>query len=455
MNAHDPGIDAESGEGATAEKESHRKKLLRRIQETGHQVLNGDDVAWGKLLSMGGTAITRTPNAILLNGEVAFEADPEQAKTQQSPPGRVAVKVKTLAEALADIDPPDILVERLRIAKGYTYSLTAITGTGKTAFLVRLALSIAFGLPVGGVPVTPTRVLYLAGENPDDTLPRFTVAAHAMGIDLAEVGDRIIITTATFDIGATGDIIAEQVSAYGDVGLVIVDTGPSFFAASNFADGENSNMDMINFAHALRSAAKTLGKKTTLIAAMHPAKAAASKEDLVPRGGGAFVNEVDGNLTLWSKDGGATAELHWTRKFRGAQFEPLMLRNVKTSNGGMPDASGKPMVSVYAAEMTEGEVIQQEKVDRSNAEKILAVLLKAPKNGMGPTEIAKEAKLFNKNGEPLKSTVGTILKTFEAEKMVTKINGNYALTAKGKKQAGATAGLNGVPPISWVDDLDE
>jgi hypothetical protein len=39
-------------------------------------------------------------------------------------------------------------------------------------------------------------------------------------------------------------------------------------------------------------------------------------------GGSAFLNEVDGNLTLW-----ATAErqmtLHWQGKFRGPEFEPM------------------------------------------------------------------------------------------------------------------------------------
>ena len=47
------------------------------------------------------------------------------------------------------------------------------------------------------------------------------------------------------------------------------------------------------------------------------------KENLLPRGGSAFVNEVDGNLSLWSDDNGRTTQLHWFGKLRGPGFEPI------------------------------------------------------------------------------------------------------------------------------------
>jgi hypothetical protein len=42
----------------------------------------------------------------------------------------------------------------------------------------------------------------------------------------------------------------------------------------------------------------------------HPIKNA-SRSNLLPRGGGAFLNELDGNLTLWSDNLGEVTELHW------------------------------------------------------------------------------------------------------------------------------------------------
>ena len=43
------------------------------------------------------------------------------------------------------------------------------------------------------------------------------------------------------------------------------------------------------------------------------------QDNLQPFGGGAIVNEIDGNLTLWFGDG--NIELSWT-KVRGPQFNP-------------------------------------------------------------------------------------------------------------------------------------
>jgi hypothetical protein len=62
----------------------------------------------------------------------------------------------------------------------------------------------------------------------------------------------------------------------------------------------------------------------------HPVKSAA-KDNLLPRGGGAFLNEVDANLTLWAEVQGETSTLHWQGKIRGADFRPvnLSLKQVK------------------------------------------------------------------------------------------------------------------------------
>jgi hypothetical protein len=52
----------------------------------------------------------------------------------------------------------------------------------------------------------------------------------------------------------------------------------------------------------------------------HPPKNAAD-DNLQPRGGGSYVAEIDGNLTVTKDD--MAVELHWQTKLRGPDFAPV------------------------------------------------------------------------------------------------------------------------------------
>ena len=59
----------------------------------------------------------------------------------------------------------------------------------------------------------------------------------------------------------------------------------------------------------------------TVIATTHPTKNA--NGDLLPRGGGAFLAEVDGNLGCQKVPDSMAVDLHWHGKFRGPDFSPI------------------------------------------------------------------------------------------------------------------------------------
>ena len=76
----------------------------------------------------------------------------------------------------------------------------------------------------------------------------------------------------------------------------------------------------------------------------HPIKGA-TKDRNVPYGGGALLNESDGNLSLWGPPDAVT--LHWCHKFRG-NFEPLTFA---LDVGMVPDETdddGDPVRTVTA-----------------------------------------------------------------------------------------------------------
>jgi hypothetical protein len=61
---------------------------------------------------------------------------------------------------------------------------------------------------------------------------------------------------------------------------------------------ENENKQLGDHARLLRSLIDTIPGGPCVVAACHPTKNAGADE-LLPRGGGAYLAEVDGNLTCW------------------------------------------------------------------------------------------------------------------------------------------------------------
>ena len=82
------------------------------------------------------------------------------------------------------------------VRQGRTYTLTGPTNAGKTAWCMTAALAVVTGRAgILGLDVERGRVLYLAIENPDDTVSRFTIAQRFYGIHNLTLRDRLFIVT--------------------------------------------------------------------------------------------------------------------------------------------------------------------------------------------------------------------------------------------------------------------
>jgi AAA domain len=221
--------------------------------------------------------------------------------------------IKSSADFIAGFVPPDYIVDGL-LQQGFLYSLTGATGAGKTALTLRLAASTALGAVFASRETKRTRVLYLAAENPDDVRMRWIALSQHMHFDLNTI--EVFFIDGSFKIsGATVALKEEAELLGGDFGLVIIDTSPVFFEG----DDENNRMQQGKHAEMLRGLIDVIPGKPTVIANCHPVKNA-SPDNLLPAGGGNFLNQVDGNLTAAKTD--STTELHWQGKYRGVEFAP-------------------------------------------------------------------------------------------------------------------------------------
>jgi hypothetical protein len=250
----------------------------------------------------------------------AMEAPSVDDDPKPAPPGGAAPRiVLTLPEFLATLKPPDYLVDGL-FQRGYFYSLTALTGAGKTA--VALLLSVAVADPerrwkFGGHEVEHGRVVYITRENPDDVKGRLIGMASKLEFEPEELARSFLVVQDAANLEKEMERIRREIEAFGDVALIIVDTSAAFF----MGDAENDSTQMLNHARTQRRLTDLPGRPC-VISLNHPIKGAASPEQLKPRGGGAYLNETDGNFTLWAHDD-KLSDLSWTGKLRGPDFEKV------------------------------------------------------------------------------------------------------------------------------------
>jgi hypothetical protein len=140
---------------------------------------------------------------------------------------------------------PQYLIEGI-LQQRRIYSLTGKTGDGKTALQLFIAFLLATATPLGKREVERCRVLYLAGENPDDVRARWIAMSDALGFDADTIDVHFV--EGVFSVSGMFDRVKAEAEAIGGFGAVIVDTSAAYFEG----DAENDNVQLGNWARMLR-----------------------------------------------------------------------------------------------------------------------------------------------------------------------------------------------------------
>jgi len=318
------------------------------------------------------------------------------------------------------------------IQRRFIYSMTGPTGEGKTSVALKLAYLVAKGLPLDGREIDKGKVLFLAGENPDDVRMRWIKLLDDMKMDPAEVD--VFFVPGSFALSNKGlrDRIMKASEANGPFSLIIVDTSAAFFEG----DDENVNTQMMTHAKMLRGLIDLIAGNPTVIVTSHPVKHF-SRENMIPRGGGAFLNEMDGNLTCMKVDGTMVTELHWQGKFRGIDFSAIPFRLEVGKTDKLKDSKGRHIWTVIARSITDKERDAAENTGQKNKGQLLTAMAKIP--GASLADLAKEVGWTTKDGKPYRSLVQRLLNSLRENKLVKKEAGRYVLTKAGTKEAGTVA----------------
>lgn len=342
-----------------------------------------------------------------------FDYDP--APTASNPnPERKPWRMQSAAEFTADFVAPEYIVDGV-IQRGRLYTLTAPTGSGKTAVMLYAAVSIAQGDMFGDREVEPGDVLFMAGENPDDVRARMIATMEAAQIDPARC--RVHFIPGTFSIRADLDRIADEAAKLPNLVMIVIDT----FAAYFDGDDENSNAQALDFARVARRLTEFPSKPAVVMPA-HPVKNA-TKGNLAPKGGSSLVNEVDGNLTLWNE--GGIVSLHWQVKFRGPEFEPITFETVRTESEMIKDSKGRRMPTVLARPMLTMRKMDVAMENMSHEDKILISIESDP--AMSLTDRGAQT------GVGHKMKVSRVIARLAKQKLIRQFRTNWELTKDGER----------------------
>jgi hypothetical protein len=329
-------------------------------------------------------------------------------------------------EFVADFVAPEYLLDGI-LQRRFCYALTAQTGAGKTAVALRFAAHVGLGRKLGDRDVEQGHVLYFASENAVDVQARWIAMAEHCGFEIGK-------TNVQFVSGATRlSEIAEQITreadaAGRDLALVVVDTSAATFEG----DDENSNVHAITHAKRMRSLTNLRGGPTVLVLC-HPTKNAGA-EELIPRGGGAFLAEIDGNLCARKTD--SAVEVHQCRKFRGPDFAPMLFELRTVTAARLKDKRGRNIPTVLAAPLDEAKRQVMAMSGRQEENRLLQVIFDNP--GAPLADIAtKLGWLYGKDQKPNKMKVTRAAEALAIAKLLTKHRGTWMITSKGQQELNA------------------
>lgn len=348
-----------------------------------------------------------------------WRQDRQHASTGQ--PDGEPLRAIGISEFVGELAPPTYALDGVLI-KGYCFAITAPSGHGKTAIALTLAVACALGLPFAGRETDQCRVLYVAGENPDDVRMRVQALLDALDLTLADLEPHLLFVGRSFALAEHHAELMALIEA-GDYGMVILDTDQ---ALSSDAD-ENSNRDRIEHAKRVRMLTKAR-PRPTVIDLCHP-PVNAGRTALRPRGGSSFLAEIDGNLGCWIDEGDTRIELFRTPKFRGPMFDPIVFDLKVIEIPSLTDSKGRPMTAAIALPADDAGNREADQAARKRRIALLADI------SLHPTASVRERL------DRLSASRATLYRDAQyllAKSAIAESLDGFEITPKGKKWLAAT-----------------
>ena len=369
-------------------------------------------------------------NKIIIADNNSAQSTEQKTSTEQQQQAPLPL-LQSNAQFVGEFVPPDYLMDGVLIRR-FIYALTAPTNTGKTAVALCIVAHVITGTPLAGHEAEKGKVLYLAAENPDDVRMRWIKFIEEWTIDPNTDQVRWIPSVLTLSNRDLRLRIKQETEQYGPFALVVVDTSAAYFEG----DDSNNNAQMAAHARRLRGLIRLVAGGPTVLVTCHPVKNY-DPDNLIPYGGGAFLNEIDTNLVLVGERRSNQVDLHYHAKVRGPDFAPIAFQIVPGTSEQIKDSKGRLMWTVTARAISPEEKATLEGAGRRDEDQLLLEMARQP--GLSLNGYAEALGWLYATGQPDRSRVTRRMKAFQKDKLVKKERDRWVLTKLGRGEANRIA----------------
>jgi hypothetical protein len=328
---------------------------------------------------------------------------------------------------------------------GKTNTLTGPEGSAKTAIALDLSMHVAEGMEWCGHKVKKHNVLFIEGEDDEDTGARLRRLCEVHGLVRSKVGINMIRGRNNLlfqDEQFMKELIHDAkkfARENGPYGLIVIDSVQAYFTG----DDPNKPQQGVHFVHEVKKFAKALGSSPCVLMIAHPKKNF-DPDCLVPSGGQGMSNACEGNLGCIRNGDVITISVHSVggKKWKGCRppkthyFELITdtLEHVRC------EVDNSPIWAVRVRHIDENKAIDAEEAMLSEGDRVIKVYFDndqlAKPEQLSFATIAKKANLRDDRGDFDRRRAQTIIKTLVETKYLKKEGtGRYKLTAAGRKYA--------------------
>ena len=206
--------------------------------------------------------------------------------------------------------PPDFIWDGL-VPRGHVCLLSGHGGSGKSTLALQLAVAVAMGLPLLGVPTTPSRVLVFSGEDAGPLLRhRLAAICRALDVEPHALAERLLVLDATENpaLGEetldreTGRRHIAPTAIYERLREIVTEHQPALIVADNASDcyegNENDRSQVRGFVRSLAVLSRQVDSHPAILLLTHTPKQAVSGRGESYSGSTAWHNSARARLSL-------------------------------------------------------------------------------------------------------------------------------------------------------------
>ncbi len=206
--------------------------------------------------------------------------------------------------------PPDFVWNGM-VPRGHICLLSGHGGSGKSTLALQLAVAVAMGLPLLGVPTTPGRVIVFSGEDAEPLLRhRLATLCHALDVNPHALAERLLVLDAT-ENPALGESVRDRetgrdfiapTTVYKRLWEILTEHQPVLVVVDNASDvfegNENDRSQVRGFVRSLAKICRQVGSHPAILLLTHTPKQAVNGRGESYSGSTAWHNSARARLSL-------------------------------------------------------------------------------------------------------------------------------------------------------------